>query len=69
MIKTYAAEVTQTKMKVNLVDPGIVRSKLRALGFPGEDRSALKAPEAVTDAFVALAAIDCPHHGETLRAE
>jgi NAD(P)-dependent dehydrogenase (short-subunit alcohol dehydrogenase family) len=69
MVKIYAGEVTQTRLKVNLVDPGIVRTRLRAQGFPGEDRSALKSPEQVTDAFVALAAIDCPCHGERLCAE
>jgi len=69
MVRVYAGEVTKTAVKVNLVDPGIVSTKLRAQGFPGEDRSALKAPEQVTDAFVALAAVDCRHHGETLRTD
>jgi NAD(P)-dependent dehydrogenase (short-subunit alcohol dehydrogenase family) len=68
MVRIYAGEVTKTKIKVNLVDPGIVRTNLRAQGFPGEDRAGLKAPEDVTDAFVTLAAADCPHHGEMLQA-
>ncbi len=67
MVKIYAGEVTKTKLKVNLVDPGIVRTKLRAHGFPNEDRSALKSPDEVTEPFVLLAARDCPHHGEMLR--
>ena len=69
MVMVYAGEVTKTNLKVNLVDPGIVATKLRAQGFPGEDRSALRTPEQVTEAFVALAAIDCPHHGERLCAD
>jgi NAD(P)-dependent dehydrogenase (short-subunit alcohol dehydrogenase family) len=68
MVRVYAGEVTKTRLKVNLVDPGIVATRLRAHGFPGEDRSALKAPEDVTEPFVTLAAADCPHHGALLAA-
>jgi len=67
MARIYASEVAATNVKVNLVDPGIVRTKLRLQGFPGEERSRLAAPDEVTDLFVTLAAADCPHHGETLR--
>ena len=68
MVRIYADEVTKTPIKVNLVDPGIVRTHLRAQGFPGEERQHLALPEMVTEPFVTLAAIDCPHHGEMLRA-
>src|ERR1700724_2199254 len=37
MVRIYAGEVAKTNLKVNLVDPGIVRTRLRAQGFPGED--------------------------------
>jgi NAD(P)-dependent dehydrogenase (short-subunit alcohol dehydrogenase family) len=67
MAKIYAGEVAKSKIRVNLVDPGIVRTNLRAQGFPGEDRAALAAPEDVTDPFVILASADCTHHGEVLR--
>jgi NAD(P)-dependent dehydrogenase (short-subunit alcohol dehydrogenase family) len=67
MARIYAGEVTKTRIKVNLVDPGIVRTHLRAQGFPTEDRSALASPEDVTEPFVRLAAADCVHHGELLR--
>jgi len=67
MARIYAGEVTTTGIKVNLVDPGVVRTKLRLQGFPGEDHSRLAAPDEVTELFVTLAAADCPHHGETLR--
>ena len=67
MARIYAGEMRTTPVKVNLVDPGIVRTNLRAQGFPGEDRAALKAPEEVTEPFVTLAAVDCSHHGDILR--
>jgi NAD(P)-dependent dehydrogenase (short-subunit alcohol dehydrogenase family) len=66
MARIYAGEVAKTSVRVNLVDPGIVRTKLRLQGFPGEDRRRLPAPDEVTEPFVTLAAADCPHHGETL---
>ena len=67
MVRIYAGEVRTTNVKVNLVDPGTVRTNLRAQGFPGEDRAELAGPEAVTEPFVIAAAADCPHHGEILR--
>jgi NAD(P)-dependent dehydrogenase (short-subunit alcohol dehydrogenase family) len=67
MVRIYAGEVMNTKIKANLVDPGSVATNLRAQGFPGEDPGRLNRPDDVTEPFVALAAADCPHHGETLR--
>jgi NAD(P)-dependent dehydrogenase (short-subunit alcohol dehydrogenase family) len=66
MVRIYAGEVVKTPIKVNLVDPGIVRTNLRAQGFPGEDRDALAAPEDVTDPFVMLASAECTRHGEVV---
>jgi NAD(P)-dependent dehydrogenase (short-subunit alcohol dehydrogenase family) len=68
MVRIYAGEVAKTRLKVNLVDPGIVATNLRAQGFPGEDRAALTLPEAVTEPFVAAAQVECAVNGEILRA-
>ena len=67
MVRIYAGEVEKAPIRVNLVDPGIVRTKLRLQGFPAEDRARLAAPEDVTEPFVIAAATGCPHHGEVLR--
>ncbi|HEV8026743.1 MAG TPA: SDR family NAD(P)-dependent oxidoreductase [Stellaceae bacterium] len=67
MVEVYAGEVTKTTLRVNLVDPGIVATKLRAHGFPGEDRAKLAQPDDVTELFVTAAAADCSHHGEIMR--
>jgi NAD(P)-dependent dehydrogenase (short-subunit alcohol dehydrogenase family) len=69
MIRTYAAEVAQSQVRVNLIDPGIVRSRLRAEAFPGENPATLRAPEEVAGAFVRLAQSDCMAHGELIRAD
>jgi len=65
---TWASEVARTTaLKVNLIDPGIVRTRLRSEAFPGEDPMIHPAPEDLTDAFVALAEPACPHQGEIIR--
>jgi NAD(P)-dependent dehydrogenase (short-subunit alcohol dehydrogenase family) len=68
LVLTYAGEMRQTKVKVNLIDPGIVRTRLRATAFPGEAAEKLAAPESVTEAFVKLAEAASPWHGEILKA-
>ncbi|MDH3919698.1 MAG: SDR family NAD(P)-dependent oxidoreductase, partial [Rhodospirillales bacterium] len=37
LVRTYAAEAEKTALKVNLLDPGVLRTALRAQAFPGED--------------------------------
>ena len=64
----YAAETAKTKVRVNLIDPGVVRTIMRAQAFPGEDPESLKPPEAITEACVELASAACTRQGETLAA-
>jgi NAD(P)-dependent dehydrogenase (short-subunit alcohol dehydrogenase family) len=67
LARTWAAEVGRTTpLKVNLIDPGVVRTRLRAQAFPGEDPQQNPPPEAVTDAFVELASPECRSNGEIL---
>ena len=68
LVKIYAGEITKTPVRANLIDPGIVRTRLRARAFPGEDPSRLPPPEGVTDAFVALALPECARNGEVVMA-
>ncbi len=68
LVKSYAAEVAKTNIRVNLIDPGILRTRIRMQAFPGEDPNSLKEPESVVGHFVALSVADCNRHGEVLRA-
>lgn len=68
LVRLYAAEVAFAGVRVNLVDPGVVRTALRADGFPGEDPRGHPPPEAVTDAFVRLAAASWQGTGEIVSA-
>lgn len=67
LVKTYAAEMAGTNVRVNLVDPGVVRTGMRALAMPGEDPQTLPAPDTVTDAFVRLASAECNANGEIIK--
>ncbi len=68
LVLTYAGELRRTPVKVNLLDPGPVATRLRQAAYPAEDRARLPEPDAVTDAFVALARADSQTHGEVVRA-
>jgi NAD(P)-dependent dehydrogenase (short-subunit alcohol dehydrogenase family) len=68
LVRVYADEVANTRIRVNLVDPGRLRTALRARAFPGEKPESLPAPESVAAAFVALAEAACARHGELIVA-
>ena len=67
MVRMYAEETRRTPIRANLVDPGPMRTRLRAQAFPGEAADALPDPDTVAEAFVALAGPDCTVTGETIR--
>lgn len=53
--RTYAAETeTTSNVKVMLVNPGPIRTRMRAAAMPGEDPSVLKPPEDLAPKIVAL---------------
>lgn len=68
LVRTYAAEVAAFGIKANLVDPGVVRTAMRAQAFPGEDPLTLPAPEAITETFVTLAEPACRQNGQVVPA-
>jgi NAD(P)-dependent dehydrogenase (short-subunit alcohol dehydrogenase family) len=64
LVSCYAAEIAITKIKVNCIDPGPVRTLMRAKAFPGEDPNTLPTPQEVARLFVELLSPDCTKHGE-----
>ncbi len=66
MVKIYAKENANSRVRANLINPGSTRTGMRAQAMPGEDPKTVKAPEDVTDAFVQLAGPACEHNGITL---
>jgi NAD(P)-dependent dehydrogenase (short-subunit alcohol dehydrogenase family) len=61
---TYAAECEGTKVKCNLLNPGPLRTKMRARAMPGEDPLTLDPPEVVTPLILDLLSPACSKNGE-----
>lgn len=68
LVATYAAELATTAAKVNLLDPGATRTRMRAQAYPGEDAASLKPPEALAPLILELTAADCMRSGEVVVA-
>lgn len=71
MVKIYASETQNTypHLKVNLVDPGKIRTRMRAQAMPGEDPMTLPTAASVADVFVDLALETCQSHGQVIQAQ
>jgi NAD(P)-dependent dehydrogenase (short-subunit alcohol dehydrogenase family) len=54
LARTYAAETATTRVKVNLFNPGPIRTKMRAQAMPGEDPETLDTPEQVAERILEL---------------
>jgi NAD(P)-dependent dehydrogenase (short-subunit alcohol dehydrogenase family) len=61
---TYAAECATTNVKVNLLNPGAMRTAMRAKAMPGEDPDMLPKPAAVAPLIVELLSPTCAKNGE-----
>jgi NAD(P)-dependent dehydrogenase (short-subunit alcohol dehydrogenase family) len=63
LVMTWAQEVEATPLRVNLFDPDIVATKMRAAAMPGEDPSTLPQPADVAPALAALCLPSESRHG------
>ncbi len=61
---TWAAESEQTKLRVNLFNPGPVRTAMRAKAMPGEDPMTLPPPDAVAPLLVEMLSPSFTKNGE-----
>lgn len=62
LARTYAAETATTPVRVNLFNPGPIRTRLRATAMPGEDPMTLTTPEQTAPHIVELC---LPSFGES----
>ncbi len=67
LVLTWAAEVAETPLRVNLFDPGPIRSRMRAEAFPGEDPATLPDPASVAPALADLCGPHETRHGQIVR--
>jgi NAD(P)-dependent dehydrogenase (short-subunit alcohol dehydrogenase family) len=64
MARTYAAETATTPMKVMLVNPGPLRTRMRAEAMPGEDPQTLRTPDELAPEILRLASPDWNETGK-----
>ena len=66
LARTWAHELANTKVRVNLINPGATRTRMRAAAYPGEDPRIRKPADdpALLEAFVSLAEPVCLLNGE-----
>jgi NAD(P)-dependent dehydrogenase (short-subunit alcohol dehydrogenase family) len=58
LVRVYADEVDSTAIRPVILDPGVMRTKMRATAFPGEDPTQWPLPEAIIPLVVELARPD-----------
>ncbi len=64
LVKTYAQEIETTAIRVNIVNPGPIRTAMRAKAFPGEDPSTLATPDEIAPLFLGLADLSQTANGQ-----
>jgi len=64
MVETYAAEVKNiTNVRANLLDPGAIRTSMRASAMPGEDPETLPHPNDIIPLIQYMVSEDCDDSG------
>jgi NAD(P)-dependent dehydrogenase (short-subunit alcohol dehydrogenase family) len=66
MVSCYADETEKTPIRINLFDPGAVRTEMRFKAMPGEDQSKLPSPDEVAAKIPFFLSADCEMHGERI---
>jgi NAD(P)-dependent dehydrogenase (short-subunit alcohol dehydrogenase family) len=69
LVMTWAQEVEATSLRVNLVDPDIVATKMRAAAMPGEDPSTIPQPADVAPGIATLCLPSETRHGARILLE
>ena len=68
LVKSWAMELSGSSVRANLLDPGRVRTRMRAKAVPGEDPQSLPHPDEIAPAFLALCSPDETRTGEIINA-
>ena len=66
MIACYADETENTPIRVNLFDPGAVRTEMRFKAMPGEDQLTLPTPQDVASTIPPYFGSEFTQHGQRL---
>lgn len=69
LVQSWARELDGSSIKVNLLDPGRTRTRMRARAAPGEDPMSIPHPDEIAPVFVALCSPDETRNGEIVSAQ
>lgn len=64
LVRSWAEETRESRLRVNLFDPGPVATKLRRAAYPGEDQAELRTPADVAPSLADLCMPAETRHGE-----
>ena len=64
LARAWAQETANTKLRINLFNPGPVRTRMRATLMPGEDPATLETPEQIAEFIVPMCAPDWTETGK-----
>lgn len=68
--QVLADELEATNIRVNAINPGATRTKMRAVAFPAEDPEKLKTPESLMPLYLYLMGSDSREvHGQSIDAQ
>jgi len=69
LVQSWAAEIIDSTVRANLVNPGTVRTRMRAKAAPGEDPMSLPHPDDIAPVFVGLCSPEETRHGQIVDAQ
>jgi NAD(P)-dependent dehydrogenase (short-subunit alcohol dehydrogenase family) len=69
MAKSYAGEIAQTKVRVNVFYPGAVRTAMRAKAMPGENPEILPTPADIAPKLIDLISPALSENGRLFNIE
>lgn len=70
MMQVLADELAHTDIRINAINPGATKTRLRELAFPAEDQSLLQTPADLMPLYLYLMGKDSQHlHGQSIDAK
>ena len=69
LVKILNKENANKNLKINFVDPGRVRTNMRAVAAPKENPEQNPLPEKIVDTFVLLSSVKCKFSGRIVKAQ
>jgi len=69
LVQSWAIELADTPVRANLLDPGAVRTRMRASAVPGEDPETLPTPDEIAPVAVQMCLPEETRNGQIVSAQ